>query len=51
MRGTTKITHWQSALAKWRTEDQERQAILKKNGGAVATVPVAPVMQVTAQSM
>ena len=36
MRGTTKITHWQSALAKWRTEDQERQAILKKNGGAPA---------------
>ena len=33
MKGKTKIAHWQSLLANWKIEDQERQAIQKKNGG------------------
>ena len=36
MKGKTKIAHWQSLLANWKIEDQERQAIQKKNGGGGA---------------
>ena len=46
-RGSTRITHWQSALAKWKIEDAERLVEKnKKTGAAAAVKPTAPVGEI-----